>query len=420
MLMAEATMQGVTLFSKARKRQNDVFELALTYDGIEIRRPNESPRHLSWDRVSEWEIEQRRGGVVLTLRGGGSVTPLVIPHWKVDELDVVLREVTSHTPPVMVPETPARPSAAQATGTVHSFDPAPPFASSPSTRFDDGVPEQFLLPPDLTGAEPPAPEIAPLMWPGEAPLEELPSLSWPSSMSETSPRESAIAEFVLPDEPIATDPTTSNAFLSSALLSPAPTPAPAPTPVSAPVPAAPPPPIVDEVVEPLATDGPVVDVLALVDDVLAEPTVMVEPEVVAPPTQVQPVVAQPVVEQPAVVAQPVVEQPVVEQPVVVESFVAQAEVAAPPLPPLVIPPKEGAPVAPRRSELRSERRLRETARVEKPKVEKPKVERSKVARQFSWGLATTVVLLGVLALAVALVLAQSAGIIHLPFFGNPT
>jgi hypothetical protein len=33
--------------------------------------------------------------------------------------------------------------------------------------------------------------------------------------------------------------------------------------------------------------------------------------------------------------------------------------------------------------------------------------------------ATTVVLLATLALAVALVLAQSAGMIHLPFFGNP-
>ncbi len=97
--MAEAVMQGVTLSTKVRRRPNDVFELALTYDGIEIRRPGESPRHLSWDRVSEWEIEQRRGGVLLTLRGGGSVTPLVIPRWSVDALDLVLRQVTSSLPP---------------------------------------------------------------------------------------------------------------------------------------------------------------------------------------------------------------------------------------------------------------------------------------------------------------------------------
>ena len=126
--MAEATMQGVSLLTKARRRPADLFELAVTYDGIEIRRPGESARHLSWDRVSEWEIEQRRDGVLLTLRGGGSVTPLVIPRWSVDELDVVLRQVTSQPP------TDGQPVAPQATK-APSAPPAikPPVVTPPVT-----------------------------------------------------------------------------------------------------------------------------------------------------------------------------------------------------------------------------------------------------------------------------------------------
>jgi hypothetical protein len=93
----ETTVQGVSLFTKERGRHADIFDLALTYVGIEIRRPGESARLLSWERVSEWEIEERRGGVLLTLRGGGSVTPLIIPRWKVDDLDLILRDVTSHS-----------------------------------------------------------------------------------------------------------------------------------------------------------------------------------------------------------------------------------------------------------------------------------------------------------------------------------
>jgi hypothetical protein len=387
MVMAEATMQGVTLFTKTRKRQHDVFELALTYDGIEIRRPNESPRHLSWDRVSEWEIEQRRGGVVLTLRGGGSVTPLVIPHWKVDELDGVLREVTSHAPPD-VAHTPNAPNAAP------RFASAPPSFSTPPTapRLDDIVPEGFLLPANGTSTEPSAPEIAPLVWPRDAPLDDLPNLSWPGAMTQPSADEATVGEFVLPEGPIVSDPTLFSPAISSTLVDPAPVPAPSA--------AAEPAPLADPVVEPVVTEGPVVDVLALVDDVLAGPDVIAPPEVVAQPVTMPPVVVEP-------------------------------EVSAPPVPPIVIPPKEGSPEAPTppsRSDRRAERSQRARPKVELPKVERPvarpkvertKVERPKAARRFSWGLAATVVLLGVLALAVALVLAQSAGIIHLPFFGSP-
>jgi hypothetical protein len=105
--MPETTVQGVSLFTKDRGRHPDTFDLALTYIGIEIRRPGESARLLSWERVSEWEIEERRGGVLLTLRGSGSVTPLIIPRWNVDDLDTILRDVTSRSTSYVDEDAPA-------------------------------------------------------------------------------------------------------------------------------------------------------------------------------------------------------------------------------------------------------------------------------------------------------------------------
>ncbi len=46
---------------------------------------------MPWDRVSQWQIEERRGGVLLTLRGGGAATQLVIPGWTLDDLELVMR-----------------------------------------------------------------------------------------------------------------------------------------------------------------------------------------------------------------------------------------------------------------------------------------------------------------------------------------
>ncbi|HUC04435.1 MAG TPA: hypothetical protein VL961_03495, partial [Acidimicrobiales bacterium] len=125
--MPEAVMRGVSIYSKERGRNADTFELALTYQGIEIRRSGEAPRHLPWDRINEWEIEQRRGGALLTLRGGGSVTPLIIPKWRVDDLDAVLRDVTAGVPapsaedatgpaPVPVPKAPPPPAFGRGAG----------------------------------------------------------------------------------------------------------------------------------------------------------------------------------------------------------------------------------------------------------------------------------------------------------------
>jgi len=88
------TIQGVSIFSNQRKRKADVFDIALSPEGIVIRRPGRSEQHMTWERISEWEIEERPGCVVLTLRGGGSVTPLLVKGWTLEDLETVMREAT--------------------------------------------------------------------------------------------------------------------------------------------------------------------------------------------------------------------------------------------------------------------------------------------------------------------------------------
>jgi hypothetical protein len=88
-------IQGVSILSRQKKRGNDVFELVLSRQGVEVRRPERPAQLMSWDRVSEWEIEERKGYVLLTLRGQGATTPLVVPDWTLDDLEVLMRDVTS-------------------------------------------------------------------------------------------------------------------------------------------------------------------------------------------------------------------------------------------------------------------------------------------------------------------------------------
>ena len=102
--MPETTLRGVTLVTKSRGESDDAFDISISPNGIEILRPGEEARMLEWDRVSTWEIEQRTRGVLLVLRGGGSVTPLLIPGWKVHDLDQLLCAMTAHlAPPVDFP-----------------------------------------------------------------------------------------------------------------------------------------------------------------------------------------------------------------------------------------------------------------------------------------------------------------------------
>jgi hypothetical protein len=100
----ETTLRGVTFFTKSRRKGDDAFDISISPNGIEIHRPNEEAQLLEWDRVSTWEIEQRKHSVLLILRGGGSVTPLLIPGWQVDDLDQLLCAMTAHlAPPVDLP-----------------------------------------------------------------------------------------------------------------------------------------------------------------------------------------------------------------------------------------------------------------------------------------------------------------------------
>jgi len=91
------TIRGVSIFSRQRKRKADVFDIALSSDGITIQRPGRSEQHMTWERISQWEIAERPGCLVLTLRGGGSVTPLMVKGWTLEDLETVMREATAST-----------------------------------------------------------------------------------------------------------------------------------------------------------------------------------------------------------------------------------------------------------------------------------------------------------------------------------
>jgi hypothetical protein len=99
------TIQDVSILSR-RRQNDDLFDITLSVDGIDIQRPGRPVQHLSWDRVSEWEIEERKRDVLLTLRGAGASTPLVVPGWSVEDLETLMRELTSGST-AYIPEEPA-------------------------------------------------------------------------------------------------------------------------------------------------------------------------------------------------------------------------------------------------------------------------------------------------------------------------
>jgi hypothetical protein len=92
------TIRGVSIFSRQRKHKADVFDIALSPEGIAIRRPGRSEQRMAWERISQWELEERPGCIVLTLRGGGSVTPLAVKGWSLDDLETVMRDATERAP----------------------------------------------------------------------------------------------------------------------------------------------------------------------------------------------------------------------------------------------------------------------------------------------------------------------------------
>jgi hypothetical protein len=92
------TIRGVQILTSKRARRADVFDLALSMEGIAVLRPGRTALQMGWDRISQWEIEERSGYVLLTLRGDGAVTPLVVRGWTLDDLELVMRDVTEGSP----------------------------------------------------------------------------------------------------------------------------------------------------------------------------------------------------------------------------------------------------------------------------------------------------------------------------------
>ena len=87
------TIRGVSYYSRHGTRQADVFDIALSSDGITIQRPGRNEQHMSWARISQWELEERPDCVLLILRGG-SVTPLMVKGWTLEDLETVMRGAT--------------------------------------------------------------------------------------------------------------------------------------------------------------------------------------------------------------------------------------------------------------------------------------------------------------------------------------
>jgi hypothetical protein len=129
------TIRGVSIFSRQRKRKADVFDIALSPEGIAIRRPGRSEQHMTWERIAQWELEERPGCIVLTLRGGGSVTPLMVKGWSLEDLETVMRDATEAT-----------------TGPDEGADAVPAAAEA-------------LLPPEVAEAPDPQPEQEPARQP---------------------------------------------------------------------------------------------------------------------------------------------------------------------------------------------------------------------------------------------------------------
>ena len=98
MAATTTTIKGVQILTKKRARRADVFDITLSIEGIDVARPGRTVQHMGWDRVSQWEIEERSGYVLLTLRGDGAVTPLVVRGWTLDELEAVMRDITEGSP----------------------------------------------------------------------------------------------------------------------------------------------------------------------------------------------------------------------------------------------------------------------------------------------------------------------------------
>jgi hypothetical protein len=137
------TISGVSLITPLITRQGapapEMFEIVLSAAGIDFRCTERPHARLTWDTVSEWEIEERETDVLLTLQQGDATTPLLIPGWSAADLAAVLRQLTGR---------PARAKAAAAVRGKHQVR-----TKNPAETVAGGSPAQ----PDAArpgGAEP--------------------------------------------------------------------------------------------------------------------------------------------------------------------------------------------------------------------------------------------------------------------------
>jgi hypothetical protein len=102
------TISGVSLITRQGARAPERFEIVLSAGGIDFRRAKRPGARLTWDRITEWAIEEREGDVVLTLQGGDGTTPLLIPGWSTADLAVLLRQLTGRPAEAKAASTPAQ------------------------------------------------------------------------------------------------------------------------------------------------------------------------------------------------------------------------------------------------------------------------------------------------------------------------
>jgi hypothetical protein len=91
---APTILTGVMMPRRGRRRGGEVFDVVLTTAALVVERSGSATRRLPWEQITEWELAQRRGSVHLTLRGGGAVTPFLVPRCRADDLDAALRAAT--------------------------------------------------------------------------------------------------------------------------------------------------------------------------------------------------------------------------------------------------------------------------------------------------------------------------------------
>jgi hypothetical protein len=129
------TIRGVSIFSRQRKRNADVFDIALSPGGIVIKRPGRSEQHMTWERIEQWDLDEQPDCIVLTLRGGGSVTPLMVKGWNLSDLDAVMRDATEGTSEADAAPGPPVPAVAEELSpSAEAASPQPETRTQPETQ----------------------------------------------------------------------------------------------------------------------------------------------------------------------------------------------------------------------------------------------------------------------------------------------